>query len=147
MRGASMKARSFPGDLDSLSLIRQFIADVAVEAGLDSCACQRLCLAVDEIVTNAIVYGYIEAGVKGTVDIIAQLEPTALVIEVEDTAAPYDPTARPMPTEEDLTRPLEERVPGGLGIFLATQSVDGLRYQRAGEKNRTILTMSRTRTL
>jgi len=47
-------------------------------------------------------------------------------IELRDHAPGFDPTRVPPP---DLTQPLEEREPGGLGVFLTRHMVDEMRYR------------------
>jgi anti-sigma regulatory factor (Ser/Thr protein kinase) len=130
-----------PGTLDSLELIGQFVLRAAGEAGLDRKASYRLRLAVDEIATNIVVHGYAEAGRQGSIVVSSELDDTELRVQLEDSALPFDPhEAR---TPGGLDRPLEEREAGGLGVFLALQGVDELRYERAGEGNRNIIVVHR----
>jgi anti-sigma regulatory factor (Ser/Thr protein kinase) len=58
-----------------------------------------------------------------------------VTVTLEDAGPEFDPRGRAMPSEEDLTAPLEQRDVGGLGIFLALKSVDEFRYERRGDKN------------
>ena len=62
-----MNAVTFPGTLDALSSIRQYVKTAAEAAGLDHSAAYNLILAVDEIATNVIEHGYREAGLKGDI--------------------------------------------------------------------------------
>jgi anti-sigma regulatory factor (Ser/Thr protein kinase) len=136
-----MEARSasFPGTLDSLSAIGAFTLEAAAEAGIGAHATYRLRLAVDEVATNIIVHGYTGAGRTGMVILRVYVVQDSLLVELEDTGAPYDVESSKFPTAEELSRPLEERAVGGLGIFLITQSVDVFHHESAGAKNRTIL--------
>jgi serine/threonine-protein kinase RsbW len=143
MMGATVKTATFPGNLDSLSPIAAFVLEAAASAGLGPRATYRLRLAVDEVATNIIVHGYTEAGRTGRLELRTRLAQDSLSVEVEDTGAPYDVAAHTLPTAEELARPLEERVEGGLGLFLITQSVDTFRHERVGPKNRTLLVMRR----
>jgi anti-sigma regulatory factor (Ser/Thr protein kinase) len=143
MTGATVKTATFPGSLDALSPIGAFVLDAAAAAGLGPRAAYRLRLAVDEVVTNIIVHGYTEAGRTGMLELSTRLTQDSLSVEVEDTGEPYDVTAHALPTAEELARPLEERVEGGLGLFLITQSVDSFRHERVDPKNRTLLVMRR----
>ena len=138
-----MDPLTLPGELESLSAIGRYVADAAVAAGLDRDAAYRLRLAVDEIATNAVVHGYQEGGISGLVTVSATLDERALLIAVEDTARPFDPTAMTLPGEEELDRPLEERSIGGLGVMLAREGVDDLRYERVDGRNRTIIVVNR----
>ena len=71
----------------------------------------------------------------------ADIDEKALKIHLEDTGAPYDPSQQP--SQDDWEQPLEQRPIGGLGVFLAIQSVDGFSYERVGHRNRHTLTMKR----
>src|SRR5262245_9793425 len=108
-----MERLTVPGTLDSLDEIGQFVLRVAEAAGLDSKAVYRLRLAVDELATNVISYGYERAGLSGDVDIWTETDDENFTLSIEDTAVPYDPTKTPAP--DDLNLPLEERDIGGLG--------------------------------
>ena len=108
----------------------------ASTAGLDKKTSYKLRLAVEEIATNIIIYGYERGGREGVLAIHAELDEQSLAISIEDTGVPYDPTQEPVP--DDLDKPIEQRQIGGLGIYLATQSVDKFIYQRVGDKNRNI---------
>jgi anti-sigma regulatory factor (Ser/Thr protein kinase) len=134
---------SFPGTLDSLSPIATFILELAAELGLDEHATYRLRLAVDEVAHNIILHGYAEAGLTGRIDLSVCLVEGSLIIEAEDTGAPYHLTEECLPTKEALERPLEERALGGLGLLLVTQSVDALHHVCLGKKNQTVLVLHR----
>lgn len=129
-----MEPFTVPGTLDSLASIRDYVAAAATEAGLDERAAYRLRLAVDEIATNIITHGYMEAGIEGVVDLRASIDKNTLTILIEDTGVAYDPHQYQPPDDIDL--PLEQRQIGGWGVFLAMQNVDDLRYERVGDRNR-----------
>jgi serine/threonine-protein kinase RsbW len=132
-----MDRLNVPATLDSLELIGKYVMEAADAGGLDRKAAYRLRLAVDELATNVITYGYEEAGLSGTIDMWAEIDGGRLVFFIEDAGIPYDPTATPAP--DDLDEPLEERDIGGLGVFLARRGVDEFRYERVDGHNRTIL--------
>ncbi len=124
------------GTLDSLGAIAQYVMAAAAAAGLDKKTSYNLRLAVDEIATNIITYGYQEAACEGVLALRTEVDEQSLIISIEDTGIPYDPTQKPAP--EDLDKPLEQRQIGGLGIYLARQGVDKFIYERVGERNRNI---------
>jgi len=68
----------------------------------------------------------------------AEVSGRSLVVTLEDWGQPFDPRTRKLPGEEELSRPLEEREPGGLGILLAIQGVDRFDYRRVGDRNETV---------
>jgi serine/threonine-protein kinase RsbW len=88
-------------------------------------------LAVDELVSNVILYAFdnpIEQEVVIKID-AAQKEVTAVIT---DSGRAFDPFSVPPP---DLDAPLEEREIGGLGVHLVRSLMDRLEYQRVGSKN------------
>jgi len=129
-----MEPLKLPGTLASLGTAREFVKSVAEEAGLDKRQTYRLTLAVDEIATNVIIHGYQESGLEGNILLQAEIEEADLTISLEDNGVQYDPLTEYVP--EDLSKPLEERPVGGLGVFLAMQNVDRFLYERIGERNR-----------
>jgi serine/threonine-protein kinase RsbW len=90
---------------------------------------------VDEIATNIISYGYMDAGPSAEITIGEEIRGDMLIVTLEDQGPAFDPRTRPMPDAEDLAKPLEERTIGGLGIYLATQAVNRFDYRREGGRN------------
>ena len=136
-----MDRLTVPGTLDSLDAIAKYVMAAAAAAGLDRKPAYRLRLAVDEIATNVILHGYEEAGLAGEVALEADMDDHSLIIAMEDTALPYDPTATAPPG--NMSRPLEEREAGGLGVWLALGGVDDFRYERVGDRNRSCFIVNR----
>lgn len=129
------------GKLDSLSVIAQYVLAVAQEAGLDHKSSYKLRLAVDEIATNIIIHGYAEAGINGDLDIRADITDRELMVSMEDTGAVYDPTEEEEPPH--LCVSIEKRPCGGLGVYLALQSVDRFIHERIGSINRNVFIVKR----
>ena len=139
VRDTSMASLTVPSNLASLDNIREFVSAQAEEAGLDDRRIYRLCLAVDEIATNIILYGYGKASKQGEVHVVTAQSDEGLEVVLEDSSPPFDPFSREAP--DDLETPLEERDIGGLGIFLAGANVDEFRYEHVGGRNRNIFVM------
>ncbi len=137
-----MEPLTVSGTLNSLSEIANYVINAANEAGLDKKSTYKLRLAVDEIATNIIVHGYEEAGCTGTIDVLAKLDSQRLSISLEDTGAIFDPTQRSTPDHLNLS--LEKRPIGGLGVYLAIQSVDRFIYERIGDRNQTTFIVYRS---
>lgn len=134
-----MEKLTVPATLDSLATIRSFVDRVAVEAGLDRRSGYRLRLAVDEIATNIILYGYDAARRSGDIDLLASTDDAWLTVTLEDTAEPFDPTEAAPP--DNLDDPLEQRPVGGLGIFLTVTGIDHFSYEHAEGRNRNVFGM------
>ncbi|MBF0338679.1 MAG: ATP-binding protein [Nitrospirae bacterium] len=131
-----MKTKGFPAVLDSLSPIREFVTEEAKEVGLDKKKTYNLALAIDEIAANVINYGYIESGLEGVIDFEVQSSDNQLMVFMYDDSEPFDPFQREKIEEETLQKPLEDRPIGGLGIFLAINGVDEVKYNRIDNRNR-----------
>jgi len=134
-----------PASVDVLGDVRRFIKNAAEQAGLDGKSTYNLQLALDEIVTNVILYGYEASGLTGNIVLKSDRTEESLVITLEDTGIAYDPRTREMPDEVDLSKDLEDRPIGGLGIFLAINGVDEFNYERAGNRNINTFTVYRSR--
>ena len=92
----------------------------------------KLALALEEAVANVINHGL--PGLPPPHRVLVRLEigADAVAAEVVDNGKPFDPTAAAPP---DLSRPLEERQPGGLGIPLIRGLMDRVAYRRVGNSN------------
>ncbi len=123
-------------DLRDLARVRGFVRDSARALAADDDAVPDLVLAVDECAANIIRHGY--RG-PGPIEVEVGRVGADLVVHLRDEAPTFDPTAWPLP---DLSRALEDRPAGGLGIYLARKSVDRLRHRaRNGSGNELTFTM------
>src|SRR5512136_378752 len=117
-------------ELSHLEMIRRFVEENTFSLSADERTAYGLVHAVDECVTNIIEHGYRRQ--PGTIDIEIDRVDETLTIVLRDHALPFDPTGVPPP---DLTRPLEEREPGGLGLYLTRQMVDHWQYRGLPDGN------------
>jgi len=99
---------------------------------------QAVTLALDEVITNTISYGY-DDQVLHQIRVRLTLANDRLLAEVNDDAKPFNPLTAPRP---DLTSPLEARPVGGLGIHLMRSLMDQVDYRRESGKNRLIMSKS-----
>lgn len=138
-----MDKLTLPAVLDSLAELRRYAKEAAASAGIGEDRSYQLQLAVDEIATNIISYGYKDGGSTAQIVIRGEITDDALVITLEDRAPAFDPRTMQMPNAEDLSKPLEERTIGGLGIYLATEGVDRFDYRREEGRNLNIFEVRR----
>ena len=124
-------------NIQQIPQLAEFIETIAEEKHLDQSTAMGLNLALEEAVTNVILYAYPE-GSDGLVDIEAVIREHTLEFIVTDNGKPFDPTAAP---EADTSLGVEERPIGGLGIYLVRNIMDGVTYVRSEGKN--ILTMTK----
>ena len=126
-----------PAELQNLGVIRRFVQETAIALGCDRKAVADMLQAVEEVAANIVVHGY--RGQPGDIEVEVGLEKSVLVIRLRDRAILFDPTSVPPP---DLTRPLEERRLGGLGVHLARHFTDSMTY-RVTDDGRNELTLQR----
>jgi serine/threonine-protein kinase RsbW len=118
-----------PAVLGNLRAIRSFVDEQARLVSVPQRRIDDLVLAVDEAATNIVLHGY-EGRVNtasSVIEIEVQFQDHVFSVTLRDQAPPFDPTATPV---VDELPPLDERGPGGLGIFLIRKSVDEFRYRR-----------------
>jgi serine/threonine-protein kinase RsbW len=92
-------------------------------------------LAIEEMVTNCIQYGYrddLERSIVITLTIAEEM----LTIEIVDDGLPFDPLAAPPP---DFSIAIQNRTEGGLGIHLLRNLADRVTYDRQDGTNRLTL--------
>lgn len=138
-----MEPLTVPGNLDSLDAIAEYVMTAAKKANLDKKAAYKLRLAVDEIATNIIIYGYEEGKRQGLIDLRVDFNEQNLTIFIEDTAPAFNPMEK-FPLEAEIVKEsLEERPIGRLGLYLAINGVDQFFYERVGDRNRNVLFVKR----
>ena len=122
-------------DLSELQRLNQIVTEFAERNAMASELMSRLILVLEEIITNVISYGYDDGSVH---DIAVRLswDNPHVKLEIEDDGVPFNPLEAPSP---DVTKPLEEREIGGLGIHLVRKMMDELEYRRENDKNLLIL--------
>jgi anti-sigma regulatory factor (Ser/Thr protein kinase) len=103
--------------------------------GLDKKYLFEINLALDELFTNIISYGY-EDKKEHAVRIEISCLGEALHIRIEDDGRPFNPTTAEAPNVKCI---LEDRDIGGLGIFLIKKVMDKIVYRREKGKNVLIL--------
>ncbi len=64
-----METRSFPGNVDSLDPLRELHRRLAQQAGLSKKSTYNLKVAIDEIATNIILYGYEREKIDGNIPV------------------------------------------------------------------------------
>jgi len=125
------------------------LPELAVFQGQLGSSPQRLAewLDTDERLMNTVARLYFYANMFHNVDTNDHVVEVRLSIRdgvvtsvIEDDGHPYDPRESPEP---DLSMPVEQRGPGGLGIFLVRQMMDSIDYARRDGKNVLTVTASR----
>lgn len=88
-------------------------------------------LAIEEVVTNCIQYGYGD-DLEHTIEIKLTVAEEMLTIQIVDDGLPFDPLAAPSP---DFSIAIHNRTEGGLGIHLLRNLADRVAYNRVDGTN------------
>jgi anti-sigma regulatory factor (Ser/Thr protein kinase) len=126
--GAEFRLLNQLSELDALA---ERLLDFCRSAGASDEESGDVRLAVEETVSNTIRHGYAD-GQPHAILVRASIEDGAVCVEIEDDARAFNPLEAPLP---DVTRPVEEKSPGGLGILLLRSVTDRAEYRRVGGKN------------
>jgi anti-sigma regulatory factor (Ser/Thr protein kinase) len=130
----SFKLKSNLSELDALC---QKLEKFGESMGLSKKCIFEANLALDELFTNIISYGFDDKN-EHTIRITISLQNDELAFNIEDDGLPFNPTEVETP---DLECTIEECRIGGLGIHLAKNLMDEVCYQRCKDKN--ILTLKK----
>lgn len=122
-------------DLAELQRLNRLLEEFAEHHGVPSEMVFRITLVLEEIITNAISYGF-EDKLQHEIAVRLTWAEPEMTIEVEDDGRPFNPLEAPPP---DMEKPLTERKIGGLGIHLVREMMDELEYRRENGKNVFIL--------
>ena len=118
-----MPALIMRNDIEQIPTLSEWIDSLSIPEELN----MPINLALEEIVTNVMLYAY--PGKHGQV----LVEYTApLIFTITDSGIAFDPTKK---EEVDTTLSAEERPIGGLGIHLVRQIMDEVIYERVDDKN------------
>jgi serine/threonine-protein kinase RsbW len=122
----------FPSRLDELSRVGMEVIRFLESNGIGGRSAYAANLALEELGTNILKYGYDDDKVHEIL-LQIQIRPDALQLVLEDDGHPFNPLVYSEPT---LDLPAEERLPGGLGIYLVRKMADRVEYQRCAGRNR-----------
>lgn len=125
------KTLTLHNDVRRIPELAAFVDALAAECALGGSLKSGINLALEEAVTNVMMYAY-PAGETGPVEVTAERDGGRLVFTVTDAGVPFDPTAVP---DADISLGVAERPIGGLGIFLVRRIMDSVRYERRGGRN------------
>jgi anti-sigma regulatory factor (Ser/Thr protein kinase) len=120
-----------PADVREIERLNRLVRQFGELHDVPSRTLYSVNLALDELVTNVILYGYEDASGK---EVTIKLVSTKgeLIASVADGAKQFNPLEVAAP---NLNAPLEERQLGGLGIHLVRSLMDHVSYAREDDKN------------
>jgi anti-sigma regulatory factor (Ser/Thr protein kinase) len=123
--------------LSEIEKVTQLVESFGDEHTLPRQLVFNFTLALDEVLTNVINYGYADEGEHPIVVRLA-CDGREVSAEVQDEGRPFNPLEAKPP---DIEASLEDRPIGGLGVYIVRTLMDALDYRR--ENGRNILIMSK----
>ncbi len=124
-------------DLPELERLAGIVDAFFARNGLPAKFAFSVNLALDELVTNTVSYGYDDAG-RHMIEVRFKHHGDILSIDLEDDAKPYNPLNAPEP---DLEASVEDRRIGGLGVHFVKTIMDTVNYRRVDDCNQLAMTM------
>ena len=121
--------------LSELHRVHEALTKFAARHTLSPKVVYDLNLSLEEIITNVIAYGYTDDR-EHEIRVRLRARDGEVCVEVEDDGRPFDPLAQPEP---DITKSIDQRTVGGLGIYLVRKLMDRVEYKRQGDKNLLIM--------
>lgn len=120
---------------EEISRAQQALAHFAEANGLSGKPVSQLALAVEEFLANIVKYAWADPA-PHFVEMEILMADGEILLTLSDDGSPFNPLSRPAP---DTTLPLAEKPVGGLGIFMARNFLDEVRYER--REGRNVLTL------
>ncbi|MBT8076720.1 MAG: ATP-binding protein [Gammaproteobacteria bacterium] len=116
--------QKFKRSFNELKNIVTMTETVFREQGLEPSLRNVVDLATEELFVNMVTYN-----TESSEDILIEMKPHAVGLEVSLTdydVERFDPTRA---ANVDVDAPLNERAPGGLGLYLVLKMVDSIHYE------------------
>jgi sigma-B regulation protein RsbU (phosphoserine phosphatase) len=138
---SSGKSITLKADIACLDELNAFIGKELDNGGCPAPVRGQIELAVEEVFVNIAHYAYQDTGGEVTVDCC--VKPVqgnmTMTFAFHDSGRAFNPLEYPPP---DITLPLEERQPGGLGLLIVRKTMDTIQYRR--EKGMNCLEFSKS---
>ena len=127
--------QAFARSNDSLSEIYEFAEGVLAANDVADAARFSVHLALEELFVNMVKYN---PDVVGDIDIDVSVSERTVKVTLTEYGVPeFDVT---VPKKVDIDAPLEQRTPGGLGVYLIQNLADALEYEYGDGRSRVIFT-------
>lgn len=126
-----MKELTIAATLENIEAVTAFVNALLDTQNCPAKARMQIDVAIDELFSNIARYAYGPDG--GDVTVRAEVSsPGSIVITFIDGGVPYNPLLAPEP---DTSLSAEDRITGGLGIFVVRKIMDEITYRREDGKN------------
>ena len=128
----NMKELNIEARVENINKVIDFVNTELDNIGCSSKIKSQIDIAIDELFSNIANYAYDPSVGPATVRVEVNKDPLSIVITFIDHGVPYDPLKKADP---NVNLSLEDRVEGGLGIFLVKKSMDSIEYEYKDGQN------------
>lgn len=113
----------------SFDSVTEYVTERCTAAGCDKATTDKIAIATSEILANIDSYAY-ESG--GEIEIMTKCLDRRMIIVFRDNGKPFNPLLVKNP---DVTLPLSQRKPGGLGIYIVKKLMSETDYTYQNGQN------------
>jgi anti-sigma regulatory factor (Ser/Thr protein kinase) len=131
-------SRTIPSRLEAIASLADEIESWAEANGVQQKLINSVNLMLDEVISNIVKYGY-KHQPTGQIELRVELVGKTIEAIVRDYGPPFNLLEA---SDPDVSRSLDARAPGGLGIYLIRQLADEIVYRRDGQANEVTLRKS-----
>ena len=118
--------------IEDIPAVTQFVEEQLEKLDCPMKVVVQMSVAIDEIFSNIVRYGYKNTAGPVTVTFITKDDPKRVYLRFADEGIPYNPLTKEDP---DVTLSAEERRIGGLGIYMVKKTMDDMKYKYENEQN------------
>jgi serine/threonine-protein kinase RsbW len=116
-----------PATHEGIITVLDMLDDLLARVEIPEMTASEVHLAVEEAVVNIVSYGQ-----GKSMTLMLCIDESSVGIDILDDGIPFNPLLVSAP---DLEKPLDDRVPGGLGIYLIRRSMSTVSYHYRDGKN------------
>lgn len=132
---------TFPSHTQFVHMITMLASNAATVAGFDDKQAGKVAIATDEAVTNVIRHAY-GGRTDRMISFTVEITPDSLILKVSHTGKGLKKSDIKLPVMKEY---LQEKKPGGLGLFIINKFMDEVDYLD-GDENCCLMTKYRNKT-
>ena len=133
-----MKELEITATVENLPKVIKFVEEQIAAFGCSLGVRAQIDVAVEEVFVNIAHYAYYPDTGPAVVRVETVEEPLQVILTFLDHGVPFDPLKK---NDPNIEQPLNNRDPGGLGIFMVRKIMDAVSYEYRNGQN--ILTFSK----
>ncbi len=130
--GSRIKTITLDCNLQSVDKVSDFIYQSLSDKCPKNKIINQINICIDEIISNIVKFAYDGKNENKTFTCSLKEKENEVILKFIDNGNPFNPLLN---KEVDVTKSVEEREIGGLGIFLVKKLMDDVYYEYKGEQN------------